>query len=95
MALTWAQKKAGITEIIETYYAKPLRDTGFVSYKGEGFHWYKVKDELLYKVHLPLFSPAGALHIVPLVWCNTPVYMGTDRAAQTAQRLDLGHDERK
>ncbi len=66
MALTWAQKKAGIMEIIETYYAKPLRDTGFVSYKGEGFHWYKVKDELLYKVHLPLFSPAGALRIVPL-----------------------------
>jgi hypothetical protein len=66
MALTWAQKKAGIMEIIETYYANALRDAGFVSYKSEGFHWYKVKDELLFKVHLPLFSPSGALCIVPL-----------------------------
>ena len=57
MALSWTQKKAYTSQFIEENYAETLQNAGFVSYKNEGFHWYKVENELLYKIHLPIFSP--------------------------------------
>lgn len=59
MAFTWAQKKAALQEIIGKHYADTLLNAGFVSYKDEGFHWYKLKNDLLYKVHLWVESPAS------------------------------------
>ena len=46
MAYTWAQKKEAMRELIDEYYAPPLREAGFISYKDEGFHWYRIKGEL-------------------------------------------------
>ena len=63
MKLTWGQKKATMKEFISKYYADALRSAGFVSYKDEGFHWYKLKNDLLYKVHLPISSPASPLFL--------------------------------
>ena len=44
-------------ELIERYYAPLLREEGFISYKDEGFHWYRIRSNLLHKVHLPISSP--------------------------------------
>lgn len=63
MALTWAQKKESMRELINAFYAEPLQAAGYVSYKGEGFHWYKVENELLYKVHLPILAPTAPLSL--------------------------------
>lgn len=60
---TWAQKKKKMAEFIEAHYAGALRAAGFVSFKNEGFHWYKVENGLLKKVHLPIFSPAMPLFL--------------------------------
>lgn len=64
MALSWTQKKAYMSQFIEENYAEALQNAGFVSYKNEGFHWYKVKNGLLYKVHLPIFSPSSPLFLI-------------------------------
>lgn len=63
MSLTLAQKKETMQELIGEYYAPILREAGFVSYKNEGFHWYKVENDLLYKVHLPVSSPATPVRL--------------------------------
>ena len=65
MAYTWAQKKAVMHELIEEYYAPPLREAGFVSYKNEGFHWYRIKGKLLQTVRMPIFSPTSPLELEP------------------------------
>lgn len=52
-----SSQKQKFSEFLMTYYAEPLREAGFVTYKNEGIHWYKVENALLYKVHLPMFSP--------------------------------------
>ena len=65
MIYTWAQKKAAMQELIEEYYAPPLREAGFVSYKDEGFHWYRIKGELLLTVRMPIFSPSSPLELEP------------------------------
>ncbi len=61
---TWTQKKQKMAELIESHYAEKLRSGGFVSYKNEGFHWYKVENGLLKKVHLPIFSPSMPLFLM-------------------------------
>ena len=63
MAYTWAQKKAVMQELIEEYYAPPLREAGFVSYKNEGFHWYRIKGELFQTVRMPIFSPSSPIYL--------------------------------
>ena len=63
MKLTWAQKKESMQELIEAYYAPPLREGGFVSYKDEGFHWYRFKGELLQTVRMPIFSPSSPVFL--------------------------------
>lgn len=61
MALSIRQKKSIMQELIQTHYADKLLNAGFVSYKEEGFHWYKSDKELLYTVRLPVFSPRSPL----------------------------------
>ena len=63
MAYTWAQKKEAMRELIDEYYAPPLREAGFISYKDEGFHWYRIKGELLQTVRMPIFSPSSPLFL--------------------------------
>lgn len=58
MAYSLAQKKKAMRELIDTYYAEPLQKAGFVSYKGENFHWYRIKGELLQTVRMPILSPS-------------------------------------
>lgn len=63
MPYTWAQKKEAMRELIDEYYAPPLREAGFVSYKDEGFHWYRIKGELLQTVRMPIFTPSTPLEL--------------------------------
>ena len=56
-----SSQKQKFSEFLMTYYAEPLREAGFVTYKNEGIHWYKVENDLLYKVHLPIFAPRRLL----------------------------------
>ena len=56
MIFTFSQKKKEVGRFIETYYGPSLREAGFVSYKNEGFFWYKVQNDLLYKIAFPLSS---------------------------------------
>ncbi len=52
-----SSQKQKFSEFLMSYYAPPLREASFVTYKNEGIHWYKIENDLLYKVHLPMFSP--------------------------------------
>ena len=63
MELTWLQKKEAMRELVDKYYANPLQKTGFVSYKDEGFHWYRIKGELLQTVRMPISSPAQPIEL--------------------------------
>ena len=75
MAFTNAQKLNIMKAFIKQYYWDTLSEAGFVSYKNEGFHWYKMEGDLLCSVRLPVFSPRTPLclnvgfGIIPLfVW---------------------------
>ncbi len=59
MGYTLTQKKQAMKPIIDRCYAPVLEQAGFQSYNGEGFHWYKIEDGLLKKIHMPYSSDIG------------------------------------
>ena len=85
MAISWAEKKAAMQELIEAYYAPPLREEGFISYKDEGFHWYRVKGELLQTVHMPIFSPSQPI-MLDLTFGAVPLFTWEEIAPAGAAR---------
>ncbi len=65
MGTSRAQKKQAIKQIIDRHYAPLLEQAGFYSYNNEGFHWYKLNNSLLYKVHLPIMMPYHPIELQP------------------------------
>ena len=65
MPLTLTQKKESMRGIIQKYYEPTLLQEGFVSTK-DGFHWYKLENDLLYKIHLPIESPNPPVRLYPM-----------------------------
>ena len=88
--MTWKQKTEILSEYIMKYYADTLRKAGYVTFRDAGFHWYKVRNGILYTIMMPLFSPrwGGAFEIgigaIPL--------FSWEYIAYTAPRCDWGYE---
>ena len=54
MTITRTQKKKAMQMFIREHFSDKLTEAGFVSYKGEDFHWYKYRDGLIYTIKMPI-----------------------------------------
>ena len=52
MVTSWKKKKAEASLFIKANYSDYLHREGFLSYQNEGLSWYKIKNGLLYTIHL-------------------------------------------
>ncbi len=52
MGTTWKQKRAIVSQFISDNYGESLQQEGFVSYGDEAINWYRIKNGLLYTIHM-------------------------------------------
>lgn len=83
MGMDWKLKKKLAQLMVD--YKRELSKEGFVTFKEEGFSWYKVDKGLLYTVHLMPLSPS------PLdIWTTAAVFplFSWEKIAYTCARRD-------